>query len=70
MSQHFPHVARTLAAAVVITNHRSRPQGCECGKQWSPLHVAEELEKADLLCALKTAAGPGRLVGYGNTSSS
>ena len=46
-----------LAARVVTAHLRVRDSHgvCHCGKEWNPLHVAVELDKADLLCALKTA---------------
>ena len=46
-----------LAARVVFNHMRLRDShgACRCGKEWQPLHVAKELNKADLLCALKTA---------------
>jgi len=46
-----------LAARVVYDHMRVRDShgACRCGKEWHPLHVAKELAKADLLCALKTA---------------
>ena len=52
---------RTQAAARVITEHRvvrlpldpvSKDRRCTCGQVWSPAHVAMELDKAGLLCAL------------------
>ena len=46
---------RTQAAARVIGAHlrvRDNHGICRCGKQWHPLHVAQELDKAGLLCAL------------------
>lgn len=49
---------RTKLAAQVITAHRMVRNNhgiCRCGHEWNPLHVAIELEKANLLCALKTA---------------
>jgi len=55
---------RTQAAARVITAHRpytaqsSRSGFCRCetpfmAKAWTPLHVAEALDEAGLLCALR-----------------
>lgn len=52
---------KTQMAAQVITAHvkvRDAHGICRCGKEWNPLHVAVELDKADLLCALKTADLP------------
>jgi len=46
---------RTRAAARIITAHlrvRDSHGACHCGKEWHPLHVAQELDKAGLLCAL------------------
>jgi len=49
---------RVQAAAQIITDHRAssfllEPTGyCRCGKLWTPLHVANMLDKAGLLCAL------------------
>jgi len=45
---------RTQAAARVITEHRASSQMarngyCRCEVEWSPLHVAEMLDKAGLL---------------------
>jgi hypothetical protein len=58
---------RTQAAARIITAHRPYLPGsnmspfagrqgyCRCDKEWSLLHVAKELDKAGLLCALVTS---------------
>ena len=49
---------RTQAAARIITAHRATSSRsftrywCRCNQLWSPLHVAQELDKAGLLCAL------------------
>lgn len=53
---------RTQAAARIVTAHLpnrrilASPSICYCGKSWSPLHVAQELDKAGLLCALHKEA--------------
>ena len=47
---------RTAAAAKVITAHikvRDAHGICHCGKEWNPLHVAQMLDAAGLLCALR-----------------
>lgn len=46
---------RTQAAARIITAHPKPIRTCYCHCRhvwWSPLHVAQELDKAGLLCAL------------------
>jgi hypothetical protein len=46
---------RCSIAARVITSHiRVRNKFiCHCGKEWNPLHVAQALDAAGLLCSLK-----------------
>lgn len=73
-------IERVLAASRVIVNHRVTAYGeCTCGDLcWTTVHVAEALDKAGLLCALVEhlqhtevgQSGAGRLVGYGDTSTS
>lgn len=49
---------QTQLAARVITYHQRFREShgvCRCGRQWTPLHLAEQLEASGLLSTLETS---------------